>query len=208
MLIKKPTYKKERELWRNGLNNIVGADEVGRGSWAGPVVAAAVILQPGVYLPKVKDSKKLSPKMREKLYFDISKKAKAIGVGVVEHTIVDSDGIIGATRKAFLKAIDNIGFEVDYIFVDGPTFFVHNKPIEFIKKGDNIVKSIAAASIVAKVTRDNIMMDYHKKFPHYAFDKHKGYGTKEHKEMIEKHGVCPWHRKSYKPVMGMMNNKH
>ncbi len=198
----KPTYKIENKLYKQGYKNIAGLDEVGRGAWAGPVVAAAVILPPKLKIKGIRDSKLLSSTQREKLYIYISKKAIAVAVGVVSEKIIDSQGIIAATRQAFLQAIDNLTQPVDYLLVDGLKIFEHKKPVDFLIKGDNKIISVAAASIIAKVTRDNILKEYHKKYPEYNFIKHKGYGTKEHRELLYQHGLSKIHRKSWQPMIG------
>jgi ribonuclease HII len=195
-----PTYKIEKELHRRGFNGVAGMDEAGRGAWAGPVVAAAVILPQGLVIKGLKDSKLLSPKKREELFIVIQKNAIAVGVGIVSEKIIDNEGIIAATRKAFLQAADKIKEMADYLLVDGIKIFEHSLPTEFHIKGDRKIASIAAASIVAKVTRDHMLEDYHQKHPAYGFDQHKGYGTAEHQEKLNRHGWCDIHRKSFRPV--------
>ncbi len=197
----KPSYKIENQLRKRGYENIAGLDEVGRGAWAGPVVAAAVILPPKLRIKGIRDSKLLTPAKREQLSIYIKKNALGIGLGITSEKIIDKQGIIPATRMAFLQAIDNLSLEADYLLTDGLKFFGHSLPIEFHTKGDQKITSIAAASIVAKVVRDNILRDYHEKFPHYGFDRHKGYGTKHHKDNILKHGTCNIHRLSFRPLM-------
>jgi len=198
----KPTYKFENRLYKQGYKNIAGLDEVGRGAWAGPVVAAAVILPPKLKIKGIRDSKLLSPKQREALYIYINKKALGVAVGIISEKIIDSQGIIVATRMAFLKAIKNLKIDVDYLLVDGWKIFEHEKPTDFLIKGDNKIVSVAAASIIAKVTRDHILMDYHQQYPHYNFAKHKGYGTKEHRELLYQHGLSKIHRSSWQPMVG------
>lgn len=196
-----PTYRYENRLRKKGYNNIVGLDEAGRGAWAGPVVAAAVVLPPKLRIKGLRDSKLLSPARREKLHIYIQKNALSIGIGIVSEKIIDEKGIIEATRSAFLKAINKLPLEGDYLLVDGLKLFEHNTPYEFLIKGDTRVASIAAASIIAKVTRDYILMDYHRQYPDYGFDVHKGYGTKKHREAINKYGLCEIHRMSYRPMV-------
>ena len=195
-----PNYKIENELYRQGYRNIAGLDEAGRGAWAGPVVAAAVVLPPKLKIKGLRDSKLLSPKQREELFVVIKKNALAIGVGIMSEKIIDSEGIIGATRRAFLAAAEKIKEQVEYLLVDGIKFFGHYLPTSFYIKGDRKIISIAAASIVAKVTRDCILIDYHKEYPLYGFDQHKGYGTAQHMESLEKHGPCAIHRQSFRPI--------
>ncbi|NMC51395.1 ribonuclease HII [Candidatus Kuenenbacteria bacterium] len=195
-----PNYKIEKDLWKKGFDCVAGLDEAGRGAWAGPVVAAAVILPRDFRFRGLKDSKLLSPQKREELFVVINKNALAIGVGIVSEKIIDNEGIIGATRKAFLEAVEKIKETADYLLVDGIKIFEHLIPSSFHIKGDRKIASVAAASVVAKVTRDHIMKDYHQRYPHYSFDQHKGYGTAEHAGFLEQHGWCDIHRKSFRPV--------
>jgi ribonuclease HII len=197
----KPTYRIENKLYQQGYKNIAGLDEAGRGAWAGPVVAAAVALPPKLKIIGLRDSKLLSPNKRDKLYSFINKNALSIGVGIVSEKIIDKFGIIVATRRAFLRALEKVSFKVDYLLVDGTEIFKHKLPIDFLIKGDNRVMSIAAASIIAKVTRDSILKDYHNKYPKYGFNLHKGYGTKQHRRRLNKYGVCDIHRLSYRPML-------
>ena len=197
----RPTYKIENQLYKNGLMKIAGLDEAGRGAWAGPVVAAAVILPPRLGIKGLNDSKLLSPEQREKLYLIIVKNAIAVGTGIISEKLIDSAGIINATRQAFLAAITGIKEQPDYLLIDGIKIFDHHLPSEFLIKGDRRAASIAAASIVAKVTRDHLLIKYHREYPDYGFDQHKGYGTPAHRKMIYTHGFCPLHRMSFKPLV-------
>ena len=183
----RPNYRIENKLYKQGHKNIAGLDEVGRGAWAGPVVAAAVILPPKLKIKGLRDSKLLTSIKRDKLCIFINKNALAIGVGIVSEKVIDKKGIIEATRQAFLRAINKLLIETNYLLVDGIKIFEHKLPLEFFIKGDNRVNSIAAASVVAKVTRDNILKDYHNKYPEYGFDLHKGYGTKQHRRGFDKY---------------------
>lgn len=189
---------REKELWEIGFNHIAGVDEAGRGPLAGPVVAAAVIFPENVFIPFVNDSKKLSPKSRAELFSFISQQALSIGVGIVEHSEIDSSNILQATMLAMQKAIQNLTIRPDYLLVDGNKFSHPTIPYETVVHGDAQYFSIAAASIVAKVTRDDLMKHYHLQYPHYGFERHKGYGTKQHIEAIEKFGFCAIHRRSFK----------
>ena len=197
----RPNYRIENKLYKKGYKSIAGLDEAGRGSWAGPVVAAAVVLPPKLKVPGLRDSKLLSPAKRDKLHIYINKNAIGVGVGIVSEKIIDEQGIITATRQAFLQALEKLSTEIDYLLVDGIRIFKYKLPVDFLIKGDNRVMSIAAASVIAKVTRDSILRDYHDKYPKYGFDLHKGYGTRKHKDMLDKHGVCDIHRMSYRPIM-------
>ncbi len=183
-----------------GYRFIAGIDEVGRGPLAGPVVASAVILPENISIADIDDSKRLSEKERERLFNIIKRKAISIGIGVVSEKVIDKINILQATRKAMLTAVSEMNKIPDYLLIDG----IHTIDSEImqsaIKKGDGLSTSIAAASIIAKVTRDRIMYKYNKLFPQYMFARHKGYGTKEHLNLIRLHGPCNIHRKSFKGV--------
>jgi ribonuclease HII len=176
---------------------LAGVDEAGRGPLAGPVVAAAVIFNAETTIPKINDSKKLSEKMRETLYSEIIEKACAYGIGIVENTEIDEINILQATLKAMKTAVNNLTIKPDLILIDGNKSFDSEMPTVTIIKGDAKSFSIAAASILAKVTRDRIMINADKNFPNYLFNKNKGYGTREHIEAIKKHGITPLHRKTF-----------
>ncbi len=177
-------------------------DEAGRGSWAGPVVAAAVILPRNFRLPGLTDSKLLSAKQREDLYLKITKKYD-FGVGVVSHDQIDKYGLLHSTFLAFEMALNSIKTKPDKILIDGRDNFKFKIPHESIIKGDLKVKSISAASVVAKVTRDRIMVEYAQKYPNYGFDEHKGYGTERHQRALHEHGPSGIHRLSYSPIMNL-----
>jgi ribonuclease HII len=197
----------EKKLWRKGADFIAGIDEVGRGPLAGPVVSAAVILPKGYCNKKIKDSKKLTPLKREKLFSSIIENAITYAVGCVDAHIIDRINILKATFESMYRAIDKLQFLPDHILVDG--FEIPGLPIPQtgIKKGDDICFSIAAASIVAKVFRDRIMELYDIEFPVYKFSKNKGYGTKYHIETLHKVGPCKIHRKSFNPVKSISSRK-
>ena len=187
----------ERNYWLRGITRIAGLDEAGRGPLAGPVVAAAVIFEPGVSIPFVNDSKKLTEKRREELYHHIRERAVAVGVGLVNHDVIDRINILQASMLAMNKAIADLKVEPEQLLVDG-NFFRHEKfPVENIIKGDSRSHSIAAASIIAKVTRDSLMREYDQVFPHYGFAQHKGYGTRDHIAAIHRHGFCEIHRRTF-----------
>ena len=195
---KSPTFKEERALLDAGYTAIVGVDEAGCGALAGPVVAAAVIFPLNSRLGKVKDSKLLSPEVRDELYSLIMCKAEAIGVAQASVDEISELNIRQATFLAMRRAIDQIS-NVDYVLVDGWMLPDLILPQKRIIKGDRTVKSIAAASIIAKVTRDKMMVKYAEEFPEYGFDRHKGYGTKIHQDAIQEHGACNIHRTTFKP---------
>jgi ribonuclease HII len=190
----------ERMYHRRGYQRIAGVDEVGRGPLAGPVVAAAVILPRDGIGEKLFDSKKISSKKREYLYESILSKALGVGVGMVGQEEIDHVNIFQAALKAMAFAVENLPVTPDFILIDGPYGLTLPIPQKPVRKGDQLCNSIAAASIVAKVIRDRMMMECHEKYPDYNFAKHKGYGTKEHRRAIEKFGVCELHRKTFRGV--------
>ncbi len=192
---------KQFDLDRAKSGFLAGVDEAGRGPLAGPVFAAAVILPEDVIIEGINDSKKLSEKKREKLYDEICEKALAYCVASVDEEKIDEINILQATFCAMRQAVAGLKQQPDYVLVDG------NKspsiPCETVVKGDSKSMSIAAASILAKVSRDRYIVEMSKQYPEYGFEKHKGYGTKAHYEAIEKHGICPIHRKTFlKKVLG------
>tara|TARA_B100001029_G_C14940953_1_gene383173 strand:- start:164 stop:703 length:540 start_codon:yes stop_codon:yes gene_type:complete len=176
---------------------IAGVDEVGRGCLAGPVIAASVILKS--HIEGLMDSKKLSPKKRERLSSKIIKNS-IFSIGMANNQEIDEINILQASLLAMQRSIKKLGIRPKKILVDGTHFFTTSIEIESIVGGDNLIPSISAASIVAKVYRDNLMMEYSKEFPEYGFEKHKGYPTKLHKEMILKYGLTRIHRRSFKGV--------
>lgn len=190
----------ERRLNKSGYRLIAGVDEAGRGPLAGPVVAGAVILKTFRFTCEIDDSKKLSPKKRDQAYLEILDNAH-VGVGIVDEKIIDSINIYQATIKAMEMALDDLDIKADYVIVDGRMKLSTRCPMKCIIRGDSKSLSIAAASIIAKVTRDRIMEDYHIKYPQYGFKKHKGYPTREHKKALALHGPSPIHRFSFHPVM-------
>jgi len=187
----------EHNLWNHGIMHVAGIDEAGRGPLAGPVVAAAVILQKKCAVRGIRDSKQLSHKQREMLYYQIQSNALSIGIGQVEAQEIDEMNILQATLKAMKLAVKCLTVTPDHLLVDGnhlPDCFI---PKSAIIKGDQKCCSIAAASIVAKVTRDRLMIRYHDQYPQYGFAKHKGYGTRIHIKAIQQYGHCPIHRRSF-----------
>ena len=193
----------ERQVYGQGFQLISGIDEAGRGPLAGPVVAAAVILPRSVSLPGLKDSKLLSPAQREDLYGRICAQALAVGVGCVDAPEIDSINILRATFKAMVAAVGSLTLQPDYLLIDGP--YKLPLPIEQrgIPKGDALCLSVAAASVIAKVRRDRLMLAYHEQYPQYGFDSHKGYGARAHLEALRKHGPCPLHRRSFRGVLAV-----
>ncbi len=190
----------EKLYYGQGYRRIAGVDEAGRGPLAGPVVAAAVILPKNGIGQELFDSKQIPSKRREELYKIILSKSVAVGIGTVSHEEIDQLNILQATLKAMVLAVQNLSLSPDFILIDGHQFIQLPLPQRPIRKGDRICNSIAAASIVAKVTRDRMMLECHQKYPQYNFARHKGYGTKEHRRAIERFGVCELHRKTFKGV--------
>lgn len=187
----------ERKYWDAGVRFIAGVDEAGRGPLAGPVVAAAVIFEPGTVIAGVNDSKKLTEKRRDELFAVIRERAVSVGVGVVAHDVIDRINILQASFLAMNKALEQLSVTPERLLVDG-NFFRHERyPVENIVKGDARSHSIAAASIIAKVTRDAMMMELHERYPLYGFAQHKGYGTAAHIDAIREHGYSPVHRRSF-----------
>lgn len=187
----------ERQCYAQGYKLVAGIDEVGRGPLAGPVVAAVVILEEGVVIPGVNDSKKLSEAKREFLYDEIKSKALAVGVGMAEVELIDEINILNATYVAMKKALEALPIKPDFILLDAVTLKDVDIPQQGIVKGDALSHSIAAASIIAKVERDRLISSYDNLYPEYKFSKHKGYGTKEHMDCIRRLGLLPVHRRSF-----------
>ena len=188
-----------------GYVNTAGVDEAGRGPLAGPVVAAAVIFPAKINIVGLDDSKKLSPKKREELYPQIQAEAIAYGVAIVSREVIDEINIMQASRLAMKKAVELLQPVPDLLLIDGNQKIDSTLDQWAIVKGDSKSLSIAAASVLAKVTRDRIMEDYHKLYPQYEFYRHKGYGTKLHRALIEEHGPCPIHRNTFKGVSEFIN---
>lgn len=193
----------EEQIRAQGLEVIAGVDEAGRGPLAGPLVAAACILPPGYKLRGVNDSKKLTSDQRYALYQELLLHTEiSLGVGVVEPTEIDRLNIHKATLEAMMRAIARLGKQPSFLLIDGKHIPPCEIPAEGIVDGDQKVQAIAAASIIAKVTRDHIMMGYHDLFPKYGFNEHKGYGTKRHLEAIAAYGPSPIHRMSFGRLKG------
>ncbi len=190
----------EKMYHGQGYQRIAGVDEAGRGPLAGPVVAAAVILPEEGIGQKLFDSKQIPFRKREELYEIILSKALGVGIGTVCQEEIDLLNILRATLKAMVLAVESLPLSPDFILIDGNQTLHFPVPQKPIRKGDQICNSIAAASIVAKVTRDRMMFECHQKYPQYNFAKHKGYGTKEHRKAIETFGICELHRKTFRGV--------
>jgi len=202
--------QEEKRLWKKGYKYIVGIDEAGRGPLAGPVAAGAVLILEKDFkeahkIKSVKDSKKLKEGKRKEVYLNLIKNKKIKwGIGMVSEKTIDKINILEATKLAMIKAVKDLekknGIKVDFLILDGKMKINLKIDQESIVKGDDKVFSISAASIIAKVRRDELMEKYDKKYPQYNFKKHKGYGTKEHLQKIKKYGACEIHRKSFAPI--------
>lgn len=188
----------ETELYNNGINFIAGIDEVGRGPLVGPVVTAAVILPKDFYDERINDSKKLTEKKRELLYDVIMENAISVGIGISSEDVIDEINILNATKRAMLEAVNNLSVKPEHLLIDAVKLDTDIPQISIIK-GDAKSESIAAASIIAKVTRDRMMIELDKIHPEYDFKHNKGYGTKKHIEAIRKYGIIKEHRKTFAP---------
>lgn len=188
----------ETELYNNGINYIAGIDEVGRGPLVGPVVTAAVILPKDFYDERINDSKKLTEKKRELLYDVIMENAISVGIGISSEDVIDEINILNATKKAMIEAVNNLNVRPEHLLIDAVKLDI-DIPQTSIIKGDAKSESIAAASIIAKVTRDRMMVELDKLHPEYDFKHNKGYGTKKHIEAIRKYGIIKEHRKTFAP---------
>lgn len=203
-----PTVERELALQSRGLARVAGVDEAGRGCWAGPVVAAAVVLTPGVLacperLAGVDDSKQLSAAEREAAFERIVALAEGVGVGVVPAYLIDAYGIVPATRLAMLTAILQLPCRPDALLIDALSLSELSLPQEALIRGDGRCLSIAAASVVAKVTRDRLMRTADLAHPTYGFAAHKGYGTAAHQQALALHGPCTLHRRSFAPLIAL-----
>lgn len=187
----------EKEYLNKGYNNICGCDEAGRGPLAGPVVVASVIMPLDDIIDGIDDSKKLSEKKREELYDKIISKAKSFKISIISEKIIDEINILNATKRGMEEAINNLSIKPDFALVDAVKGLKLNCEYLPLIKGDYLSYSIGCASILAKVTRDKLMKEMSKKYPNYEFDKHKGYGTKQHIELLKKYGKCEIHRDSF-----------
>ena len=202
-----PSFAEEELLAAQGYQRIAGIDEAGRGALAGPVVAAAVILPHHIDVPwlaEVRDSKQLTPARRELLFHRIHEIAITIGIGVTPHYLIDEQGIIKATRLAMKLAVGQLSPPPESLLIDYMRLPEVKLPQKGITNGDNLCFSIACASIIAKVTRDQLMVAFDKVYPGYGLAQHKGYGTREHLACLYRLGPCPIHRQSFKPVREIM----
>ena len=196
----------ENELYKQGITLIAGIDEVGRGPLVGPVVTAAVILPVDFYDERINDSKKISEKKREMLFDVIMENAVSVGIGMSSEKVIDEINILEATKKAMKEAVNNLSIKPEHLLIDAVKLDI-DIPSTSIIKGDAKSQSIAAASIIAKVTRDRMMYELDKEHPEYGFAKNKGYGTKTHIDAIYKYGILDSHRKTFEPIASIVSKK-
>lgn len=196
----------ENELYEKGIELIAGVDEVGRGPLVGPVVTAAVILPKDYFDERINDSKKITEKKREMLFDVIMNNALSVGIGISSEKVIDEINILEATKRAMKEAINNLSITPEHVLIDAVKLDI-DIPSTSIIKGDAKSQSIAAASIIAKVTRDRMMYELDKKYPEYDFAHNKGYGTKKHIEALKKYGVLENHRKTFEPVSSILSEK-
>ena len=197
-------YHFESAAWRRGISRLAGVDEAGRGPLAGPVVAAAVVLAPGARIAGVDDSKRLLPEERQRLFDLIQERAVGVGVGIVDHLTIDRINILQATRLAMGQALGALGMEPELVLTDFVTVPGLRCPQRNLVEGDRRSASVAAASIIAKVTLDRIMEEADREYPLYGFGRHKGYGTPEHRIALEQHGPCALHRRTFAGIWNQL----
>jgi ribonuclease HII len=211
MEVQKPHLQKEIALFKQGYRFIAGLDEAGRGAWAGPVVAAAVILpvdrpELSTILHGLNDSKKLTPQQRNKFFIVVQNTALAVAVGVALPQLVDEVNVVQATRHAMGEALAKLNIVPTYLLLDHLQLPAVNLPQDAFPKADGISLTVSAASVIAKVTRDRLMVELSRQYPGYGFERHKGYGTPGHHEALQKLGPCAVHRSSYRPIQAWFNN--
>lgn len=200
-----PTFLFEDQAYALGYQTVVGVDEAGRGPLAGPVVAAACYIPRGVYVEGIQDSKLLNPDQRRNVYERLIRESKiAFAVGVVEASEIDQTNILQATMQAMLQAVGRLTVVADYLLIDGNYFPRTIVPGLALIRGDCRSISIAAASIIAKETRDGVMKQYHRQWPFHGFESHKGYATREHILALKTHGLTPIHRRSFEPIRSLI----
>ena len=198
----------EKNLYKKGIEYIAGVDEVGRGPLVGPVVTACVVLPKKYKLEGLTDSKKLTEKRREYFFDIIMRDALGVGIGIKDEKVIDDVNIYEATKLAMYEAINNTNCKIEHVLVDAMKLEKLDIPSTSIIKGDYLSQTIAAASVIAKVTRDRLMDELDKKYPEYEFKKNKGYPTKAHRDAIEKYGIIEEHRKTFKPVSDNLNRHY
>lgn len=197
----------EREAEQSGYRCVAGVDEAGRGPLAGPVVAAAVVLPSELSMPGLRDSKKLSPALRERWFVEIQENCLGMGIGIVDENTIDTINILQAALLAMKCAVEQLSVSADFLLIDGNRGIESAIGQKTIIGGDDASLSIAAASVLAKVTRDRLMVGYHAQYPQYEFSRHKGYGTQLHRDRIKQYGPCAIHRKTFKGVAEYLNRQ-
>lgn len=197
----------EEEARVDGYHRIAGIDEAGRGPLAGPVVAACVLLPANASIPELRDSKRLTVRQRERVYDRICDIAITYGVGIVTADQIDKHDILWATKDAMQKSVEHFAQQPDLLLIDGTATLPMQIAQRTIVRGDALCASIAAASVLAKVTRDRLMIDYAKQYPAYGFERHKGYPTREHYDRLQRYGPCPIHRYSFRGVLPTSNHR-
>ena len=200
-----PNKRQEKKITKLGFQLIAGVDEAGKGSWAGPIIAGAVILNPQIKIKGIKDSKLLRAPERKKIFTEIIKHSVSYGLGEVSAKEIDEIGISQANVLAIQRALDQLSPAPDYILIDAVKMEYKNIKTKSVIDGDHKITSIAAASIIAKVSRDQIMEQLDEQYPQYSFKQHKGYGTNHHWHMINQHGISVIHRKSFRPMKDLLN---
>jgi len=199
-----PTHQFEEDARACGYRWVAGLDEAGRGPLAGPVVGAAVILPRRFALEGLDDSKQVSPDNREDLFAGITQRARAWAIGVATEQEIDTVNILEATRIAWRRALNLLSVAPDFLLIDGTSLLGVSTPQRAVVKGDRLSLSIAAASILAKVSRDRLMLEYHRQYPQYQFHLHKGYPTPEHLRLVQEFGPSPIHRRSFQPIKTLL----
>jgi ribonuclease HII len=210
--VKSPDLSLEKAAWEEGYRLIAGIDEAGRGAWAGPVAAAAVVLPPpspelGRRLDGVRDSKTLTGRQRDRLFDIIISEALAVGIGMVSIDVIVNQGIAAATQHAMAEAIQALDPRPDFLVIDYVRLPQVAIPQKSVRRGDAISLSIAAASIIAKVSRDRLMVEAAATYPAYGFDRHKGYGTRAHREVLSEHGFTAFHRHTWAPFQAYADHR-
>lgn len=200
-------YQYEKELWDSGVDYVAGMDEVGRGPLIGPVVTACVILSKNFILEGLTDSKKLSEKKREEYYNYIMEHALSVSIGMMDEKVIDKVNIYEATKLAMYQAVEKSSIKPQHVLIDAMKLEKLGMPSTSIIKGDAKSISIAAASVIAKVTRDRMMIELDQRYPMYGFKSHKGYPTKKHVEAIEQYGLIDGYRKTFKPISTMLEKE-
>lgn len=206
MPLRYPSRRHERRLCRKGFSRVAGVDEAGRGSWAGPIVAAAVILDPKAKIKGIKDSKLLRATDRAELFKVITERCVAWAAAVVDHKTIDKIGIVAANKRAMCEALAKLDPQPDHVITDALLIEYGTVPVKAVIDGDYKIRSVAAASIVAKVVRDRMMEAFDEEYPEYGFKQHKGYGTNHHFHMLMQYGTSTIHRRTFEPMRSLLDD--